>query len=114
MAKIYVQSSPCVWGTTASMAANASQSSGSFFVQGYARLVGTVYSSGSLVSTCGVYIRQSSDGGSNYDYVYKSALSEGGASGFSIEVVGDVADVGLYCGADNAASVRAAFRLRPV
>jgi hypothetical protein len=114
MAKIYVQNSPCPWGSSASMAASGTQSSGSFPTTGYARLVGTLNSSASLVAGSGLRVEQSTDFGSNWDYASDWAPTACSGSGFSIEIIGDAAKITITNGADNADVFRTAWRLRPV
>lgn len=117
MAKIYAQTFPIVWQqTTASLASSGSLSSGSFYTHGYARILGIVISSGSGVDAASaVRVRQSTDGGSNYDFITACQLSACSGSAFSIEVVGNVADI-EYRG-DTTASIaefRSLWQLRPV
>lgn len=114
MAKIYVQNSPCPWGTSTSMAASGSQTSGSFKTNGYARLTGILISSASMKAGSGLRVEQSGDLGVNWDYASDWAPSACSGSGFSIELLGDAAKVTVYNGADNADIFRTSWRLRPV
>lgn len=112
-AKIWVQDMPTVLESSASLVASgcvsASKSS-----DGYARIVGIAFSSGSSVSGCALFIDQSLDAGANWDFVSACNLSENSASGYSIELVGNAVRVRFHNGADNASAVRHLWRLRPM
>ena len=113
MAKIWIQYATCPWGYSGSLDANAS-TAGSFSTLGYARLTGIVYSSCALDTASGVLVRQSGNGGVNWDHAYASTVNTGGGSAFALEVYGDAAQVLLKMGAASGASVRAAWHLRPI
>lgn len=114
MAKIFIQASPCPWGSSTSMLATASQTSGTIPSAGYARVTGVIISSASLVSGSGLQIWQSSDGGSHWDYEYRSDLSACSGSGYSLEILGNAIKIDIKNGADNAGIFRTAWRFRPV
>lgn len=114
MAVIYKMTSPCMWGTSACIAASGSVTSGSFRTDGYARIVGTLISSGSLKAGSGLRVEQSSDNGVSYDYVADWEPSACSGSGFSIEVVGNQAKITIRTDATGAPVLRTAWRMRPV
>lgn len=114
MAVIYKMTSPCMWGTSASLAASASINSGSFRTDGYARIVGTLISSASLKAGSGLRVEQSSDNGVNYDYAADWVPSACSGSGFSVEVVGNQALITIRTDGDGAPVLRTAWRLRPI
>ncbi len=117
MAKFYSQDFPIAWAqTTASLASSGSIGSGNFFSHGYARLLGIAVCSGSGTdSASALRVRQSIDGGTNYDWVVTCALSACSGSAFSIEIVGDVIDI-TYFGDLTADSdeFRTKWVMRPV
>lgn len=113
MATIHVQRFPIVWQTSGSLAAAGSNTSGSQYCHGYARIVGIVYSSASSKAGSGLRISQSADSGSNYDYHTDFEISADSGSAFSIEIVGNRVKVDFAT--DSAASgFRTLWQLRPV
>lgn len=114
MSKIFVQSSPEVWSRSACITGSTSVNSGSFYTEGYTKLVGMVYSGASAASINGLKISQSSDYGANYDYSTSYAQSACSGSGYSIEIVGNAAKIEFYTDADGANPFRTSWRLRPV
>ena len=114
MAKIYVQNAACAWGYSTCIAANGCVTSGSFATQGFARLVGGLFSSGSLKAASGLRVRQSIDGGTNWDYDYINTVGTSSGSAFSLEMVGDAAVIEVRVGAGDAAAFRTKWWLRPI
>lgn len=112
--KLFVQSAPEVWRTNACITGSTSVTSGSFYTEGYAKLVGILYSGASAASINGLKISQSSDYGANYDYFTSYAQSACSGSGYSIEIVGNVAKIEFYTDADGANPFRTSWRLRPI
>jgi hypothetical protein len=114
MSKLYIQGTPTVWESAASLGSSASSTSGSFLTQGYARIVGMLITSGSLVAASGVQIWQSGNRGSNWDYRTESTVSACSGSAFSIEVIGNAAKIEVRIGANDASVFRTWWGLRPV
>lgn len=115
MAKIWVQSATCPWGYDGAITSATSVSSGSFVTKGYSRLVGIVAADEALDPASGVCVQQSIDGGVNWDYSYKNTVSASSGSAFSLECVGDSAQILIWATSNvTATSVRTAWRLRPV
>ena len=112
--KVYVQKFPPVWESSASMDSNGSQTSGSFWSYGYARLVGLVISSASAKAGSGLRVWQSPDGGANWDYFSDWAPSACSGSAFSIEIIGDAAMIDFRNGATAANLFRTLWQLRPI
>lgn len=114
MAKIYLQSSPCVLDTSASIAASGS-TTGSLHCAGYARVVGVAISSASLVAGSGIRVEHSCDLGSNWDGIEDlGTLTACSGSLFSACLVGNAVRVTIFNGATDADEVRAQFRLVPI
>lgn len=115
MGRTYAQAPVNVWDISTSLIAASSLVSASFACEGYARLVGMAYSDASMSGACGIWIQQSGASTPNWDMDYKSALSACSGSGFSIEIVGRYARIGVYTGATCAASaLRSYWTLRPI
>ena len=114
MGKVYVQHTGSAWNYSGSIVATGSVNSGTFSTKGYKHLVGGIYISGSLTSTSGLVIRQSFDGGSNWDYVTNYAPSTVGASVYDITVYGDKMMITASPGATDITAFRALFYLLPV
>lgn len=114
MSKIWVQNAACAWGYSTCIAANGCVTSGCFVTEGYARLVGTLFSSGSLKAASGLRVRQSIDDGANWDYDYINTVSTSSGSAFSLEMVGDRAVIEVRVGAGDAATFRTKWWLRPI
>ena len=113
MAKLYVQSEPTVWATSASLAASGSCTSGSYACDGYARLVGILATNASAKAASGLRVSQSCDSGSNWDYVYDSVPSACLPSAYTIEVIGNAIKIDYIT--DSAASqFRTRWMLRPI
>ena len=113
MAKIFVQSLPTVWATSASLAAAGSATSGSYACDGYARLVGIVATNASAKAASGLRIWQSVDSGSNWDYKYDSVPSACSPSAYSVEIIGNAVKIDFIT--DSAASqFRTRWMLRPI
>jgi len=109
--KIHAQNPQVVWETSSSLSASAN--SGSFVCHGYGRLVGMVYCSASTRAASGLRIRQSADRGINYDYWTDFVISEDSGSAFSIELVGNVADV-VFSIDNTASAFRSYWQLRAI
>ena len=114
MSKIFVQSMPEVWSTTACITGSTSVTSGVFYTEGYTKLLGMVYAGASSASKYGVRISQSSDYGSNWDYSASTSISACTGCGFSVELYGNAAKVDYYTDADGANPFRTSWRLRPI
>lgn len=90
-------------------------SSGSLICDGYSKLVGFITTDASLVAACGLKLRQSVDGGTNWDYVSASdTVAEGGSAACSVEIIGDAVRVDVVTGDDEASAMRFGFFLRPI
>ena len=114
MSKLYVQKMPAVLEVAGSMAANAS-TSGSVGCDGYARLVGGLFSSCSLESPSGLSVEYSFDGGGSWDHVSASdTLGAGAVATCSQEVLGNAVRVTVRMGSGAASRVSGTFMLRPV
>lgn len=113
MTRTYAQSVVNILTYSASLAAAASIS-GSLSSVGYARLVGTLFSSASSAAGCSLMIDQSGDGGTNWDQLSACDISTESGSGFSIELVGDAVRVRFHTADDDASAIRALWTLRPV
>jgi hypothetical protein len=115
MSKVYLQKFPIVWESTASLAAGASTTSGSFPIDGYARLIGLITSNASAAGS-GLKIWQGiSPSGATASLIYSSNydLSACSGSAFSIEVIGTVGQIDYV--ADSAASIfQTVWQLRPI
>ena len=96
------------------MDASGSQTSGSFWSYGYARLVGLVISNASAKAASGLRVWQSGDGGDNWDYFSDWTLSACSGSAFSIEIIGNAAKVDFRNGATAASLFRTLWQLRPI
>ena len=113
MAKIYVQNFKQVWVSSASIA-GAGTASGSAKSRGYARLVGTIISAGSLAAGSGLRFYQSGDDGENWDYWENNTVSACSGSIFSASICGDAVKVEVIVGANDADEFRTGWWLRPV
>jgi len=116
MSKIYVQNFPVIWDYSGTLVASGSILSASQICNGYAKIIGGIWSSGSGVDAASaIRVHQSVDGGQNYDIITCCGLSASSGSSFSIEVVGDRVKV-QYHGDTTAsiAAVRALWQLKPV
>lgn len=112
MAKSFVQRNLNILKSSASLAAGASVS-GSSPSTGFARIVGGLIVSASSVAGSGLSIRQSFDGGANWDHVTACQITANSGSAFSVAVVGDAVQV--FYKTDSAASVvRMNWELRPI
>ena len=112
MSKIYVQNMPVVLDYSASLAAKGS-TTGSLICNGYARIVGLHWSNASAESVSGLEVRQSANGGTNWDYVTRYVPAANSGSAFSVEIIGDAVQV-FYKTDSAAASIRSLWQLRPV
>lgn len=118
MSKIYVQNATPVFQYSGSLSASGGTSaciSGSAYCAGYSRLIGGLISNASSIAGSGVRIRQSFDGGANWDSI--SASDQVAAcTAYSTEVnIRGNAVVVEYRNAGTAASlVRANFVLLPI
>lgn len=113
MAKIYVQDFPLVWGTNAALSGCAT--SGSFLTDGYARLVGTLISCTSAVAASGLLVRQGYYNNGALTWIHQTPYAPAActASAYSIELVGNVAQVEFR--PDTTASIFATvWQLRPI
>lgn len=113
MAKIYVQNFKEVWVSSASIA-GAGTAGGSAKSRGYARLVGTIISAGSLAAGSGLRFYQSGDDGANWDYWENDTVSACSGSIFSASICGDAVKVEVIVGADDADEFRTGWWLRPI
>jgi len=112
MSKQFVQRNDIVLQSTASLGASASIS-GSAPCSGYSKLVGGIITNASSVAGSGLSVRQSFDGGDNWDYVTACQIAACDGDGFLIDVIGDAVEV--FYKTDSAASlVRMKFQLRPI
>ena len=114
--KIAVQGTELVLNTTSSLAA-AGSVSGSFFSEGYARIVGMVISNASLVAGSGISIRQAisscAANSGSWDYITTANLTACSGSAFDVEIYGQVVQV--FHKVDSAASIfRSRWYLRPL
>lgn len=116
MAKIYAQKLGDVWKqTTASLVASGSVGSGAIPCGGYTKLLGVMTTSGSGANACALRIRESIDGGANWDIVSSSAVGACSANTYSFDIVSDVIEI-TYFGDTTADTdeVRTKWMLRPV
>jgi hypothetical protein len=114
MSKIHVQATPTVFSFSGSLAANAS-TSGSLHSQGYATLVGGLFTSDSTIAACGLRIDQSFDGGQTWDITNASnAVSSNASAACSVAIIGNAVRIQLQIGATGASAVRARFYLKPI
>lgn len=112
--KIWRQSAPCPWGYDGGLASATSVNSGSFSTLGMARLTGIVFTDEALDPASGVTVQYTADG-TNYDYSYKNTVSASSGSAFSLEVVGEAAQIIIWATSNvSATSIRTGWRLRPV
>ena len=114
MSKLYTQNFPEVLKYSGALAANASVS-GSIPCAGYSQLVGYIYSSGSAETGSGLSIKQSVDGGTNWD-INSGCLASATAftSSCMIDTIGNAFKVRYCNGATTAACVRMLFQMKPV
>jgi len=116
MAKIHVLNTPTVLDTTAAQTAKG-YTSGSLVCDGFSRLVGLLYSNASAAvgSASGLVIRQSADGGANWDVVSASyQVTASAASVFNVNLLGNAVKVEFWNGATAASLFRCSFRLMPI
>jgi len=116
MSRLAAQKFPVIWDYSGSLAISSSILSSSQACNGYAKIIGGIWSSGSGIDAASaIRVHQSVDGGVNYDIITCCGLSASSGSSFSIEVVGDGVKV-QYHGDTTAssASVRALWQLKPV
>jgi hypothetical protein len=113
MAKIWVQNMPAVLDSSGSLVASGSIS-GSKLCDGYSNIVGIAYNNASSVAGCALFIEQSADQGTSWDWVSACNLSADSGSGYNIVIVGDAVRIRFHNGADNSTAVRMLWRLRPV
>ncbi len=114
MGKVYAQHTGSAWDFSGSISKSSSANSGSFLTRGYNRLVGAIYTSGSLTSGSGLHIWQSIDDGTNWDIVHNYAPSTVGTSSYDIEVVGERMFISASPGEDNITAFRSLFYLQPI
>lgn len=113
MARIYIQSSPSVLSSTASMAGGATLS-GSVACRGYSRIKGMLITSSSLAATSGLSIYQSLDLGTNWDWVTLATVSTCSGSVLSASLFGNAVKVLVTVGATDAAVFRTKWWLMPL
>jgi len=112
--KLFVQSQPEVWRTTACITGSTSVTSGSFYTEGYAKLVGIVYAGASSASIGGIKVLQSSDYGANWDYSASQKISACTGCALSIDICGNAAKIEYYTDSAGANPFRTSWRLRPI
>ena len=116
MARLYAQATEPVLITTASLTASASVS-GSAYCDGYARLVGQLWSNASAAvgAASGLTYWQSSNGGITWDSLSASqAISPSTSASINLTITGNAVKVQFWNGATTASLLRAYFRLYPV
>lgn len=115
MGRTYPQSSKEVFRITSGCFTANGASSGSHVCRGYSQLVGFFRSDASTVAASGLKIRQSVDGGVNWDYVSASdQIAEGGSTACIMNIIGDAVRIDVTLGDDEASSLRMGFWLRPI
>ena len=115
MAKVFVQKFPSVLTYSGSLAANTAIT-GSAKCAGYSRLLGFITMSSSSETASGLNIKQSVDGGINWDCVSASdaIATATGSAACSLEILGDAVRVSFKAGATTITSMKTLFQLRPI
>ena len=116
MARLYAQATEPVLITTASLAISASVS-GSAHCDGYARLVGQLWSNASAAAgaASGLTYWQSCNGGLTWDSLSASqAISASTSASINLTITGNAIKVHYWNGATAASLFRAHFQLYPV
>ena len=116
MSKLYVQQTETVLSSSAILLATGSIS-GSLTCEGYAKLVGIVYSSMSAAAGAGsgVNVMQSLDYGANWDALSASnPIKAVTGSTFDIPIYGNAIKVQIWNGASSASVFRTNWYLRPI
>lgn len=115
MSKIYAQKFPVVSSCTSGYFAAGASMSASLACNGYAYMTGFIRSDQDMTAGSGLLIRQSIDGGQNWDYVSASdGLSAGGSAACKVDIYGDVVQVWAKNGATEASGFRMLWQLRPI
>ena len=117
MTKIYVQKPEYVLLSTSTTLSATGSMSGSLICEGYAKLVGTIYSSMSAAEGAGsgLNILQSADYGATWDVLSASnAIKAVAASQLSYDIFGNAVKVQIWTGASAASVLRTAWYLRPI
>lgn len=103
-----------VWRLTSGCFTANAACSASMPALGYGKLRGYMTTDASLIAGSGIALRQSVDGGVNWDYVSASDTVAAGASvACEMTVIGDSVRVDLTCGDDEASAMRFGFWLWP-
>lgn len=115
MGRTNAQASEKVFGLTTGGLIAACNISGSRNCQGYAQLVGYFTTDASTIAGSGLAVRQSVDGGVNWDYVSASdKVGPSGSVACIVDIIGDAVRVDVTMGADDASNLRFGFWLRPI
>jgi hypothetical protein len=84
------------------------------FALGYGSLRGYFRTDASLIAGSGIALRQSVDGGVNWDYMSASdTVAEGASVACEMTIIGDAVRIDLTCGDDEASAMRFGFWLWP-
>ncbi len=114
MTRIRVQAFPTILNYSGSLAGGASVA-GSAVSQGFSRIIGIAWSDASGVAGSGLRISQSPNSGSLFKYITACGVAASASSGgYSIEVIGTIAEVRYVNGATVASNVYLNWMLRPV
>jgi len=115
MSKLYAQKFPVVSSCTSGCFGAAASMSASYVCNGYAYLMGFLRTDQALDSGSGLIVRQSVDGGVNWDYVSASdGIGANASAACKIEIIGDAVQVFVRNGATAASSLRMLWQLRPI
>lgn len=114
MAKQHPQVPMEVWRLTSGCFTANGASSASMPALGYGTLRGYITTDASLITGSGIALRQSVDGGANWDYVSASdTIGAGASAACYVTIIGDAVRVDLTCGDDEASAMRFGFWLWP-
>ena len=113
MARTFGQATTEVFNLTSGCFTAAGASSGSANSSGYSQLFGFITTDQTTETGSGLLIRQSVDGGTNWDLVSASDVIAASAA-CAVNIQGNAVRVDISLGATEASALRCGFWLRPI
>ena len=115
MSKTNVQKGLEILSYTGSLAIGGSIS-GSVIDYGMSKIIGIVFSDASSMTGSGIIIKQSIDGGENWDHqsTWDISACDVGNSAFELSVIGDAVKIEYRNGSEIASNLRMKWYTRPV